>query len=78
MRILLVGVLLVLLGIFLIISDTVLGILEQKPSARAEGGIVIFIGPIPIVVGSSLKAVLFAVILTIILMISIYSLLFWK
>jgi len=69
------GILLILVGVIMFIAGLTLSVLEQgKGKTEVKGGAIIFIGPIPIALGTDKNSIIIISILMIILMIIAYFL----
>ncbi len=55
-----IGLFFILLGILIIIFSIVLGVSKGEENVKAEGAFIGFIGPIPIVIGTSKQAIITA------------------
>ena len=71
-----VGILIIIVGMVLIFAGILKGNTESKNDTGGEirGGGIVLIGPIPIIFGTDRKSVKSVIILTIILMLTVYFL----
>ncbi len=66
-EIIVLGLIMISIGTLLLFLAIILSILRKSPQGKVEGGGVIIIGPIPIIIGSSQKVSFALLILSIIL-----------
>lgn len=66
------GLILVFVGIFFITISVLYDALKRKSNVKVEGGGVVFIGPVPIVFGTSAKIVYLSVLITILILLYIF------
>ncbi|MDI9624515.1 MAG: TIGR00304 family protein [Methanothermobacter sp.] len=69
-----VGIILIILGIFLVFAGSIISIFKTKEGAEVKTGGVIMIGPIPIIFGSDRGMAIIGFLMAIILMIVAYIL----
>ena len=76
-KIWLIGLALIVIGILVVFFGTLYVALSNSKSVSGEGGIVVVIGPIPIAIGTSSRALIIVLILAIILTVLALILFLW-